>query len=93
MSKVKLLTEAISIIVECEQKRGCECPYCGGDSYTKTVEIEYENANDPTPMYGEALREIEIEHCQDCDCVSNPSAKQAITEDNVLDFNQGVYEK
>ena len=39
MSKVKLLTEAISIIVECEQKRGCECPYCGGDSYTKTVEI------------------------------------------------------
>ena len=51
-----------------------KCPYCGGDHYNKTDEIEYENENDQTPMYGGVLCEVEIESCQDCNCVSKSNA-------------------
>ena len=44
------------------------CPECGSSDIETWEELEYENANDPTPEYGGNLKYVDFHQCKNLDC-------------------------
>jgi len=42
------------------------CPECNSSHIETWQELEYENANDPTPEYGGKLISVEFHQCRKC---------------------------